>query len=189
MAATDAVRVLAVDCSPSGAGRTSAALEAVLEAAESAGAVETRLMMLGGNDASVTAAVVEAMGVHDAFVFGSPIYRATFAAPYKALLDATPRGMWGETEAPLTAHAVAILATAASDHHFLGLGSMRQILVDFFAAHVLSPGLYLPHSSFGEDRRLNDGAAELARLQGVALVELAAAIRISQALGRVTPLA
>ena len=87
----------------------------------------------------------------------------------------------------MTARAVAIVATGASDHHFLGIGRMRDVLVEFFAAHVVSPGLYLSHSSFGEDRGLRDTEAERARLQGLALVELSNAIAASSGLRAVTP--
>lgn len=180
------IRVLAIDCSPSGPGRTATALAAILAAGESAGAA-TELLHLGGADATPQPEAVAKLNGADAFVFGSPMYRATFSTPFKSLLDATPRGMWGETEAPLTARAVAIVATGASDHHFLGLASMRNVLVDFFAAQVLSPGLYLPHTSFTEDRQPAAGPAERARLQGVALVELARAIAGSTALGAIEP--
>ncbi|MBS1862110.1 MAG: NAD(P)H-dependent oxidoreductase [Actinobacteria bacterium] len=180
-------RVLAIDCSPTGPGRTGNVLGQVLEASAAAGAAETSILHLGGEGATAVETAVAAMVDADAYVFGSPIYRATFAAPFKALLDATPRGMWGETEAPLTARAVAVVATGATAHHFLGLAGMRNVLVDFFAAHVVSPGLYVEHADFGEDRRLLPAAAGRAALQGTALVELARAISGSTALGAVTP--
>jgi FMN reductase len=183
---SDPLRVLAVDCSPAGTGSTSRVLAAVLAGAQSAGAATT-LMRLASDDGDPIPEVLAALSDAEAFVFGSPMYRATYAAPFKVLLDQTPRGMWGETQAPLTARAVALVATGASDHHFLGLASMRDVLVDFFAAHVVSPGLYVPRSGFGDDRELLEPHADRARLQGVALLELAQAIRTSSALGRVTP--
>lgn len=178
--------MLGIDCSPTGPGRTGNVLEAVLVAAAEAGA-ETTLVHLGGEERLTVEQAVEAMLGADAFAFGSPIYRATFAAPFKALVDAVPRGMWGETEAPLTGRAAVVVATGASDHHFLGLGRMRDVLVDFFAAHVVSPGLYVSHAGFGEDRRLVEETAGRARLQGLGLVELANAIAASSGLAAVTP--
>lgn len=183
--ATD-VTVLAVDCSPTGPGRTATALEAVLAAATSAGA-RGRMVHLCGPEAMAVAAVTDAMADADAFVFGSPMYRATFAWPFKALMDATPRGMWNETPAPLTGHAAVVVGTAASDHHFLGLRSMRDVLVDFFAAHVVSPGLYVPHAGFTEERSLAEAYDARARQQGAALVELARAIADGVALSTATP--
>lgn len=183
---SERLRALALDCSPTGPGRTGNALAVVLAAAADAGA-ETELVHLGGEDALGIEEAVAKMNGADVFVFGSPIYRATFATPFKALIDATPRGMWGETEAPLTGHAVALLATGASDHHFLGLGRMRDALADFFAAHVVSPGLYVSHAGFGEDRALTAEMAARAELQGRALVELGTAIAGSEALAAVSP--
>jgi FMN reductase len=180
------LQVLGIDCSPTGPGRTGNVLEEVLGAAADAGA-ETSLMHLGGEAAVSVPDAVPRMTAADAFVFGSPIYRATFATPFKALVDATPRGMWGETEAPLTGRAVAIVATGASAHHFLGLRGMRDLLVEFFAAQVVSPGLYVEQADFAADRTLLAPVAERARLQGTALIELATAIAAGGALGSVEP--
>jgi FMN reductase len=179
-----AVSILGVNCSPSGGGKTRAAIEAVLGGAAAAGA-ETRLVELADGDD--LAAVVAALEAGSGFVFGSPMYRATFAAPFKALMDAVPRGMHGEQSAPLTGRAAVTVATAASDHHFLGPAGMRDILVDFFACHVVSPGLYVPAYGFGEDGALAAPFADRADLLGRALAELAAAIAASSALRAVTP--
>jgi FMN reductase len=178
-------RVLALNCSPGAGGKTKTALEAVLEGAVEAGAT-TSLVELADHGAQL-AEVVDSLGDAEAFVFGSPMYRATFATPFKALLDQTPRGMYGEEKAPLMAHAALTVATAASDHHFLGPAAMRDVLVDFFAAHVVSPGLYVPAPGFDEGGALSAEYAERARLQGRALVELAEAIAASESLRAVTP--
>ena len=164
--------VLAVDGSPVGSGRTSAVLTAVLAAAREAGA-ETVVRSLSEADDAALADVVRALDGADAFVFGSPIYRASFAGPLKLLLDRIPRGMWGETEAPLQGKPVVIVATGASLHHFLGLNDFRNVLAGFFAAHVLPPGLYVPRDGFADDGSLRAPYAEQAALQGRALVELA----------------
>ena len=177
------IGVLALNCSPSGGGKTRIALEAVLAGAAAAGA-DTELVELAGVDDF--APVVDRLERADAFAFGSPMYRATFATPFKALVDATPRGMYGEDRAPLTGRAALTVATAASDHHFLGPASMRDVLVDFFATHVVSPGLYVPAYGY-EDGALAPGFAQRADTLGRALVELATAIRGSTALGAVTP--
>jgi NAD(P)H-dependent FMN reductase len=131
--------------------------------------------------------VVSALSAGDAFAFGSPMYRASYAAPFKALLDQTPRGMHGEQLAPLTGKAAVTVATAASDHHFLAPQAMRDILVDFFAVHVVSPGLYVPAAGFASPHQLTDEFAARARTQALALVELAGAIATSTALRQVTP--
>ena len=126
------IRILAVNCSPTHGGKTRTALQGVLAGAEKAGADTTVLEL--ADHAGDYAPVLAAMNAVDAFVFGSPMYRAAYTAQFKALMDSTPRGQWGETDAPLTGRAVLTVATAASDHHLLGPGSMRDVLVDFFSA-------------------------------------------------------
>lgn len=177
------LRVLAIDGSPSAPGRTAAALTAVLDAAATAGA-DHRLVRLSESGIEMALA---AAGEADAFVFGSPVYRASFATPLKALLDALPRGMWGETEAPITGRAAAIVATGATWQHFLALDDLRSVLGGFFAAHVLAPGLYVPHDGFDEQHSLRQPFAEQAERDGRALVDLARAIAASPALAGARP--
>jgi FMN reductase len=182
------LRVLAIDCSPNGPGRTHRCLEAVLAGAEEIGA-ETRIVSVGSADGAVDVGAAEAaLRDADAFVFGTPTYRAAYAWPFKELVDRVPRGFPGEDAAPLTGRAVATVATAASAHHFLGLSTMRDILVDFFAAHVVSPGLYAPRDSFDEDGALLPEEDARARLLGRGVVELARAIATSSALAAARPL-
>lgn len=167
--------MIAIDGSPTGTGRTASALRAV------AGCDPLSLTEVGLEDA------VEAIDRADAVVLGSPVYRASYAHPLKELLDGLPRGMWGETRAPLRGKAVAILATGASLHHFLAMSDLRNVLAGFFAAHVLPPGLYVPRAGFGDDLELLDPYAEQARSQGLALVELADALARSTALRQLVP--
>jgi FMN reductase len=178
------VRVLALDGSPVGSGRTATAARAVLAGAEEAGA-ECALASLATSD-GVDAALA-ALGEYEAFVFASPIYRASYATPMKALLDRLPRGMWGETEAPLQGRAAAIVATGATLHHFLGLQDLRSVLASFFAAHVLPPGLYVPGEGFDEAKQLLPDYADAAALTGRALVEQATALAASPALAALRP--
>src|SRR3954469_15572539 len=96
-------RIVAIDGSPAAGGRTATVLAAIASEA-------------GGTQAVVSASTtdvgeaVAALDEADAVVIGSPIYRASFAHPLKRLLDELPRGMWGETAAPLRGKAVAIAA-------------------------------------------------------------------------------
>jgi FMN reductase len=167
-------RVVAIDGSPSGAGRTATVLRAV------AGTEALSLPETG------VEAAVEAVDQADAVVLGSPIYRASFAHPLKEFLDHVPRGMWGEPTAPLRGKAVCIVATGASLHHFLALDDLRNVLAGFFAAHVVPPGLYVPREGFGDDALLEPYAAQAA-LQAQALRELGQALASSMALRRLTP--
>ena len=168
-----AARVVAIDGSPQGHGRTEAVLREVLRGAVAAGATADVLTL---SDVTVEDAV-DALEDAEAVVLGSPVYRASFAYPLKDLLDQLPRGMWGETRAPLQGKGVVIVATGASLHHFLALDDLRNVLASFFAAHVVPPGLYVPRGGMPDGNGLDPDLATQAERQGQALVELALALR------------
>lgn len=177
--------VVAVVGSPHAGGRTRVAVDAVLRGAAEEGA-HTRVLELADTpQAEAIAAVDEA----DAAVFGSPTYRADITAQLKAFLDGTPRGMSYESGDPLRGKTCATVLTGASDHHFLAVDKVRGILGGFFAAQLLSPGLYFPAAAFVEDgSALHVEPAQLAERHGRALVELAAAVRSSKWLRELRPL-
>ena len=174
--------ILGIDGSPVGGGRTLSAIKEVLAAvAEDA---ETEVASLAGAEVE---SIILRMVAADAVVCGSPIYRASFAYPLKALLDRLPRGMWGETSAPLQGKAAVIVATGASLHHFLALDDLRNVLAGFFACHVVPPGLYVPREGFDEASALTPPYADQANLQGRALVALTRALESSPALRQLRP--
>ena len=160
-----------------------AAVAGVLAGAEKAGAT-TSLLELSEVGADT---VIAAFGPADAVVFGSPVYRATYSALLKDLLERTERGKWGETTAPLQGTAAATVLTGASGHHYLAVGHLRDVLAGFFAVQVLSPGLYLDHGGYVDRGTLTEQSASLAATHGAALADLAAAVRASPALGAITP--
>ena len=176
-------RVLGVVAGPEPGGRTATAVAGVLAGAEKAGAA-TSLVELA--EAGVDA-VIAAFGDADAVVFGSPVYRATYSALLKDLLERTERGKWGESTAPLQGKVAATVLTGASGHHYLALGDLRKVLAGFFAVQVLSPGLYLDHGGYVDRTTLTEQSAELAASHGAALADLAAAVRGSAALQAITP--
>ncbi|WP_232668323.1 NAD(P)H-dependent oxidoreductase [Pseudonocardia sp. TRM90224] len=175
--------VLGVVAGPEPGGRTAAAVAGVLAGAERAGA-STSLLELSQVDAD---AVIAQFAAADAVVFGSPVYRATYSALLKDLLERTERGKWGETTAPLQGTAAATVLTGASGHHYLALGHLRDVLAGFFAVQVLSPGLYLDHGGYVDRSTLIEASAALAAAHGAALRDLAAAIAASPALQGITP--
>jgi FMN reductase len=177
------VNVLGIAGGPEAGGRTSTAVSAVLHGARQAGAAAS-LIELGSAE---RAAVVAAIEAADAVVFGSPVYRATYSALLKTLLEGTERGKWGETTAPLQGKAAATVVTGASGHHFLAVNDLRNVLAGFFAVQVLSPGLYFDHGAYLDRSALTEESASLAAGHGAALVELAAAVRGSAVLSGITP--
>jgi len=177
--------VVAVIGSPHKGRRTRVAVDAVLRGATDEGA-DTEVIELADSQSSDVAAALEPA---DALVIASPTYRADIAAQLKALLDATPRGMWGEESAPLQGKACATVLTGASDHHVLAVEKIRGILGGFFATQLLSPGLYFPGTAFTDDgRAFGDEPQRLAETHGRALVELVTAVRSSQWLKDLRPL-
>jgi FMN reductase len=176
-------RVLGVVAGPEPGGRTATAVAGVLAGAEKAGATASLLELSeAGADA-----VISAFADTDAVVFGSPVYRATYSALLKDLLERTERGKWGEATAPLRGKVAATVLTGASGHHYLALGDLRDVLAGFFAVQVLSPGLYLDHAGYVDRTTLTDQSAELAATHGAALADLAAAVKSSAALQAITP--
>jgi FMN reductase len=174
-----------VDCSPEQGGRTRAALGAVSDAAANAGAA-VGTGWIGALDVPVFETLAE-LGAADAVVLGSPVYRASFATPLKRLLDAIPRGGDAGHDSVLAGKPVGIVLTAASWHHFLALGGLRDVLAGFFAAHVLPPGLYVPREGFDEETRLSEPFAAQALLLGAAVVEAAGLLGQSRHLRTLRP--
>jgi FMN reductase len=174
-------RVCAIDGSPDGGGRTAAAVAAIAAGAEGLEFTPITLATQSVEEA------IRAIARSEAVIFGTPVYRASMATPTKALLDNLPRGKWGETEDPLRGKAVAIAACGATDHHFLALNDLRSVLAGFFAAHVVPPGLYVPNNGFDDQKQLTGEFSELARQQGLALVELVDALAGSRVLAELKP--
>jgi len=175
------VRIVGVAGGPDAGGRTSTAIAGVLAGATDA---ETSLIELSETPVPEVIAAIEAA---DAVVFGSPIYRATYSALLKDLLERTERGKWGEKTAPLQGKVAATVLTGASGHHFLATNDLRNVLAGFFAVQVLSPGLYFDPSGYEDRSTLDEDSAALTAAHGAALADLAAAVRGSNALGAITP--
>ena len=181
---SEALKVIGVVASPTVGGRTAAAVRGILSGAALSGA-DTSLLELprAGRDE-----VIAAIDNADAIVFGSPVYRATYSALLKDLLENVERGKHGEQTAPLRGKAVALALTGASAHHFLAPDSLRNVLASFFAVQVLSPALYVEHSDFVDRDTLGEKAAQTANQHGAALADLAGAVRGSKALSTLDPL-
>lgn len=180
---SEQMTIVGIVASPTEGGRTTAAVRAILAGAAAAGA-STSLLELAAVDRSVAIAAIDAA---DAVVLGSPVYRATYTALLKDLLESTERGKHGEQTAPLRGKAAAIALTGASAHHFLAPDGLRNVLASFFATQVLSPALYLEHKDFADRDTLGETAAALADQHGAALLDLTRAVRASAALSTLDP--
>jgi FMN reductase len=178
------MQILALVGSPNEGGRTLTAVRGMLVGAEEAGASSAVLELAGNPE---PAEVQDAMERADGIIFASPTYRARASASLKQVLEATQRGLYGETRAPLQGKATAIVQTGASPHHFLGIDDLRSVLAGFFAAQVLAPGLYLEQADYVDRETLGGAAADTAAAHGRALVALAKAVRSSVSLTALQP--
>ncbi|RLM70604.1 NADPH-dependent oxidoreductase [Halorubrum sp. Atlit-8R] len=196
---TDATTVLGIAGSVSAESKTRSAVETALEAAEAAGdGVETEVLHLAEYDLVTadgrgldeyegdTAAALERIVAADAYVVGTPVYRGSYSGALKNLLDMVPRGMWQADVAPFEDAAVALVATGATDHHYLAVDQELRPVFAFFGAHVVG-GAYASDDDF-ESREVADEAVR-ARLEtlGGATVDLARTIAESDALGSLGP--
>jgi FMN reductase len=168
------------------AGNTDRLVARVLQAARDAEpqvALESIHLGAGPLDPARVESCVRSLSGADAVVLGTPMYRATYAAVLKELLDRVPRGGPPERfDGPLRAKAVGIVATGGSHHHFLGADPLIDMLVRFFGAYVVPPVLYGVIRS-GGDAALDSGLVEDAVRFGRTLVALGRAIRNDERLG------
>lgn len=199
--------VLGVVGSVTTGSKTRAAVEAALDAAANdREGVETEVLHLAeydletadgrgidaydGDTADALATIVEA----DAYVVGTPVYRGSVSGALKNLLDMVPRGMWQGDVAPFEDAAVGLVATGATNHHYLAIDQELRPLFAFFGAHTVGGSVYATDDAFADGKGAEEGPAladadvadRLATL-GTATVDLSRAVDDSDALGDLGP--
>lgn len=112
-----------------------------------------------------TAKVIEQVSAADCIVLSTPIYRGSYTGALKNLLDHLP------LEA-LEGKAVGMLATGATDHHFLAMDLQLRGVLAWFNAYQVPGSVYLTHADTIGDEVSPAAAARLAEL-GRATVEMA----------------
>lgn len=190
--------VLGLSGSITDGSKTETAVTAALAGAAAHDGVETDCVHLGDYDiveadgrsldayGGDTAAVLDAIVAADAYVIGSPVYRASCSGVLKNLLDMVPRGMWQADVAPLESAAVGLVATGATPHHYLMVDQELRPLMGFFGACTVG-GTYLHGEQF-EDGDLADPDVET-RLEalGEAVVDVGEALADSDGMGQLGP--
>ena len=153
------VELLGVVGSPSTPSKTATAVDLVLDAAEDEYGLDTERVHLGNYDLVTadgrtldayegdTADVLDQIVESEAFVFGTPAYRASYSGLLKNLFDMIPRGQWQADVAPLENTAVGLVATGATNHHYLVIDTELRPLMAFFGAYVAG-GAYLESDQF-----------------------------------------
>lgn len=165
-------------------GHTDRLVAQVLKAAAQEGASTTTIHLGHGPlDPTLIDEQLERVVRADVIVLGTPMYRATYAGVLKEFLDRLPRGGPSDGFASaLRGKPVGVVATGGSDHHFLGIDPLINLLVRFFAAYVVPPALYGSPAA-ATDRGLEEEASRLAR----ALVALGQAIKADRRLSDARP--
>jgi len=151
-------------------------VESVLQAAATASA-DTELLDLSqtpidfaANKAAAeysptTQRAIELAGRADGFVFGSPIYRATYTGVLKNFFDLMlVEAMLGKT--------AALVATGGSFHHYLAIDFTFRPIMAFFNMHTVPGVLYGSREQFLPEQRLNSDLAQQARVLGEDLAYL-----------------
>ena len=174
--------LLAVHGTVTRPGRLYQALEVALE---SLGGheppVTTSLLHLGGHQISFadgrplpdytddTEAVVEQVMAADMYLIATPIFRASFTAALKNLLDHIPvEGLMGK--------ACGLISMGATDHHYLTVDTQLRPVLAWFGAHLVPGAVYLQSRHF-EQGQLTDGDS-IANLKTLA----SAVVALNQAL-------
>ncbi len=145
-------------------GRLHQALQLALQsAADRHQSVTTTLLHLGDHQISFadgrplsgytddTEAVVQRVVAADMYLIATPIFRASFTASLKNLLDLVPvEGLMGKV--------CGLVGMGASDHHYLAVDTQLRPVLAWFGAHLAPVSVYLQSSQF-QDGRLADPEA------------------------------
>ena len=153
-------------------GRLYQALQLALQSAGDQGqSVTTSMLHLGDHQISFadgrplveylddTEAVVQRVMAADMLLIATPIFRASFTAALKNLLDLVPvEGLMGKV--------CGLVAMGATDHHYLAVdGQLRPVLA-WFGAHLVPGAVYLQSRQFQEGQLADPEA--IAELQSLA---------------------
>jgi NAD(P)H-dependent FMN reductase len=95
-----------------------------------------------------TRGVLELVREADAYVFGTPMYRGTLTGALKNLIDLIPKDY-------IAGKAAGLVATGASDHHYLGLDIGMRTIMAFFQVHTV-PGILYGGRFELKDNKISD---------------------------------
>lgn len=192
-------QLLGISGSISTPSKTKSAVETALQGAGDEFNIETKTLHLGEYDIAIadgrkldeysgeTAQVLDLIINSDAFLIGTPVYRGSYSGLLKNLFDLIPRGRWQSDEAPLKDRPVGLIATGATDHHYLSVAHELGSIASFFGAHQVGSGVYVNSSQFEGDQIIDEEIARRLKNLGKATVELSRAIDQSRYLSQLGP--
>ena len=172
-------------------GRLHQALQLALESAgNQQERVETCLLHLGDHQISFadgrppanypddTGKVVEQVIAADMYLIATPIFRASFSASLKNLLDLVPvESLMGKP--------CGLIGMGATDHHYLAIDTQLRPVLAWFGAHVVPGEVYLKSSHFQDGWLVN--AAAIAGLESITEAVISAQQAISERSGMLGP--
>lgn len=192
-------QLLGISGSISNPSKTKRATETALRGAGEEFDIVTKTLHLGEYDIATadgrkldeysgdTAKALDLIINSDAFLIGTPVYRGSCSGLLKNLLDLIPRGKWQSDKAPLEGRPIGLIATGATDHHFLSVAQELGPIASFFGAHQVGSGVYVNGSQFEGDRIIDEDVIRRLQNLGKATVELSRAINKSSFLSQFGP--
>lgn len=191
--------LLGIVGSISDSSKTRTAVETALQAAAEEFAIETELLHLADYDLETadgrkleqysgdTARALELIINSEAYLIGTPVYRGSYSGVLKNLFDLIPRGKWQSEHAPLENRPVGLIATGATDHHYLSVSQELGPIVSFFGAYQVGGGIYINASQFDENQIVDEEVVHRLQNLGKSTVELSQYIDQSTFLSSLGP--
>jgi FMN reductase len=191
--------LLAIVGSVSKESKTREAIEIALDAAADSYDVDTDILHLAEYEIDTadgrqleeytgdTAEALDLIVESTAYIIGTPVYRASYSGALKNLFDMVPRGMWQADVAPLANSAVGLIATGATNHHYLSIDEQLRPVMAFFGAQTVGSGVYANAEHFADGQITDDEIRKRLKTVGRATVELSQAIEKSPNLAQLEP--
>lgn len=192
-------KLLGIVGSISKSSKTRIAIETALQAAQDEFGIETNILHLTEYDIEAadgrkleeysgdTSKALKLILNSDAFLIGTPVYRGSYSGILKNLLDLIPRGKWQSDKAPLENRAVGLIATGATNHHYLSVSQTLGPIASFFGSHQVGSGVYVNGSQFEDNKIVDSSVIQRLETLGKATVELSKAIANKQYLAELGP--
>lgn len=192
--------LLGIVGSNSSSSKTKIAIQTALQAAaETYNEVETEVLHLAEYDVEAadgrklaeysgdTAQALERIISSDAFIIGTPVYRGSYSGLLKNLFDIVPRGKWQSNHAPFENRPIGLIATGATDHHYLSVAQELGPITSFFGAYQVGGGVYVNADQFGEQKIIDETVTRRLKTLGKSTAELSRFIDESQYLSTLGP--
>lgn len=193
-------KLLGIVGSNSQSSKTKTAIETTLQAADDTfDDVKTDIIHLAAYDIEPadgrkleeytgdTAQVLEHIIGSDAFIIGTPVYRGSYSGLLKNLLDIVPRGKWQSHHAPFKDRPIGLIATGATDHHYLSVAQELGPIISFFGAYQVGGGVYVNADQFDKNKITDEAIVQRLQTLGRSTAELSQFIDESQYLSNLGP--